>query len=231
MESAWRFVQFICISSFCSSLSNAEDARGGPPLSPLSQFFPPNPSGQSQLKDPHRLTQVPPFRHGLVLQKCLLAEQPATDVVHNAKNSPEIINLRQSLGAAVQTRTMDLERKAGESRPGRVPLLAMKLAMSTCWLSTRRFFMQPTNCRLRTGKSSGSFGTPPRSRGPVRSRDLRRHLHQRGLHHECGGGEGWGGGRGAHEKFITEAVLHLFSPRIDRKKWINAYISEKSLQL
>lgn len=46
--------------------------------SPLSQFFPPNPSGQSQLKEPHRFTQVPPFRHGLVLQKCLLAEHPRT---------------------------------------------------------------------------------------------------------------------------------------------------------
>lgn len=46
--------------------------------SPLSQFFPPNPRGQSQLKEPHRFTQVPPFRHGLVLQKCLLAEHPRT---------------------------------------------------------------------------------------------------------------------------------------------------------
>lgn len=45
---------------------------------PRSQLFPPNPSGQSQLKEPHRLTQVPPFRHGLVLQKCLLAEHPGT---------------------------------------------------------------------------------------------------------------------------------------------------------
>lgn len=48
-------------------------------LSPRSQFFPPNPSGQSQLKEPHRFTQVPPFRHGLVLQKCLLAEQPGPE--------------------------------------------------------------------------------------------------------------------------------------------------------
>ncbi len=44
--------------------------------SPLWQFCPPNPSGQSQLKEPHRFTQVPPFRHGLLLQKCLLAEHP-----------------------------------------------------------------------------------------------------------------------------------------------------------
>lgn len=44
--------------------------------------------------------------------------------------------------------------------------------MSMCWLSIRRFFMHPTNCWLRTGKSSGSLGTPPRSKGPVRSRDL-----------------------------------------------------------
>lgn len=56
--------------------------------------------------------------------------------------------------------------------PGRVPLLAMKLAMSMCWLSILRFFIQPTNCRLWTGKSSGSFGTPPSSSGPVRSKDL-----------------------------------------------------------
>ena len=33
--------------------------------------------------------------------------------------------------------------------------------------------MQPTNCRFWTGKSSGSLGTPPSRRGPVRSRDLR----------------------------------------------------------
>lgn len=58
--------------------------------------------------------------------------------------------------------------------PGTVPLLAMKLAMSTCWLSTCRFLMQPTKCRVRTGKLSGRSGTPPSSRGPVRSRDLER---------------------------------------------------------
>lgn len=56
--------------------------------------------------------------------------------------------------------------------PGTVPLLAMKSAMSTCWLSTCRFLMQPTKCRVRTGKLSGRSGTPPSSRGPVRSRDL-----------------------------------------------------------
>ena len=56
--------------------------------------------------------------------------------------------------------------------PALVPLLAMKLAMSTCLPSMDRFRMQPTNCRFRTGKSSGRLGTPPRSSGPVRSRDL-----------------------------------------------------------
>jgi hypothetical protein len=56
--------------------------------------------------------------------------------------------------------------------PGTVPLLAMKSAMSMCRLSTCRFLMQPTKCRIRTGKFSGRSGTPPRSRGPVRSRDL-----------------------------------------------------------
>ena len=44
--------------------------------SPLSQCCPPYPRGQSQLKEPHRLTHVPPFRHGLLLQKCLLAAHP-----------------------------------------------------------------------------------------------------------------------------------------------------------
>ena len=58
--------------------------------------------------------------------------------------------------------------------PALVPLLAMKLAMSTCLPSMDRFRMQPTNCRFRTGKSSGRLGTPPRSSGPVRSRDLRK---------------------------------------------------------
>lgn len=52
--------------------------------------------------------------------------------------------------------------------------MAMKPAMSTLLPSMDRFRMQPTNWRLRTGKSSGRLGTPPRSRGPVRSRDLRR---------------------------------------------------------
>lgn len=32
--------------------------------------------------------------------------------------------------------------------------------------------MQPTKCRIRTGKFSGRSGTPPSSKGPVRSRDL-----------------------------------------------------------
>lgn len=58
------------------------------------------------------------------------------------------------------------------SPPGRVPLLAMKAAMSTgCW-STWRCRMHPTKCRLRIGKLSGSVGTPPSSSGPVRSSDL-----------------------------------------------------------
>lgn len=57
--------------------------------------------------------------------------------------------------------------------PGSVPLLAMKLAMSIGLLSMERFLMQPTNCLLCTGKSSGKFGTPPSSRGPVRSNDLK----------------------------------------------------------
>lgn len=58
--------------------------------------------------------------------------------------------------------------------PALVPLLAMKAAMSTFLPSMDRFRMQPTNCRLCTGKSSGRLGTPPRSSGPVRSRDLGR---------------------------------------------------------
>lgn len=52
--------------------------------------------------------------------------------------------------------------------------MAMKLAMSMFLPSMDRFRMQPTNCRLCTGKASGRLGTPPRSRGPVRSRDLGR---------------------------------------------------------
>lgn len=62
----------------------------------------------------------------------------------------------------------------GPTVPALVPLLAMKPAMSTFLPSMDRFRMQPTNCRFCTGKSSGRLGTPPRSRGPVRSRDLRR---------------------------------------------------------
>lgn len=60
------------------------------------------------------------------------------------------------------------------AEPALVPLLAMKLAMSTSLPSMDKLRMQPTNCRLCTGKSSGRLGTPPRSRGPVRSRDLGR---------------------------------------------------------
>lgn len=63
--------------------------------------------------------------------------------------------------------------------PGRVPLLAMKPAMSMGLLSMERFLMQPMNCLLCTGKSSGKFGTPPRRRGPVRSKDLKK---QRNAH-------------------------------------------------
>lgn len=58
--------------------------------------------------------------------------------------------------------------------PALVPLLAMNPAMSTLLPSMDRFCMQPTNCRLCTGKASGRLGTPPSSRGPVRSRDLGR---------------------------------------------------------
>lgn len=111
MESASRFVQFICVSGFCSSLSNASvllSAR----LSPLSQFFPPNPSGQSQLKEPHRLTQVPPFRHGLVLQKCLLVEQPGTHVVQNAKK-PLINNNNQSASVSGISGNQDQDQNQG----------------------------------------------------------------------------------------------------------------------
>ncbi len=39
-------------------------------------------------------------------------------------------------------------------------------------LSIVRFLIQPTKSLSCTGKSSGRFGTPPRSRGPVRSNDL-----------------------------------------------------------
>ncbi len=53
-----------------------------------------------------------------------------------------------------------------------MPLLAIKLAMSMGLLSIVRFLMQPTKSLSCTGKSSGRFGTPPRSRGPVRSNDL-----------------------------------------------------------
>lgn len=176
VESGSRFVGFIgCFTVSVVSAAASQRQTLSPllsaRLSPLSQLFPPNPSGQSQLKEPHRFTQVPPFTHGLALQKCLLAEQPGGQGEKPCDRRCWItitrIRLRHSDDPTEQT-------EAAGSRPGRVPLLAMKLAMSTCWLSTRRLFMQPTNCRLRTGKSSGSFGTPPRSRGPVRSSDLRR---------------------------------------------------------
>jgi len=40
-------------------------------------------------------------------------------------------------------------------------------------LSMYRSLMHPTKSRWETGKFSGRLGTPPRSKGPVRSKDLR----------------------------------------------------------
>lgn len=71
------------------------------------------------------------------------------------------------------------ETCAGPSRPldrgclpAVVPLLATKAAMSTWRPSMCRSRMQPMKSLWNTGKFSGRLGTPPRSRGPVRSRDL-----------------------------------------------------------
>lgn len=60
----------------------------------------------------------------------------------------------------------------GACLPATVPLLATKAAMSTGRPSMCRSRMQPTKSLWDTGKFSGRLGTPPRSRGPVRSRDL-----------------------------------------------------------
>lgn len=59
------------------------------------------------------------------------------------------------------------------SLPAVVPLLATKAAMSTWRPSMCRSRMQPMKSLWDTGKFSGRLGTPPRSSGPVRSRDLR----------------------------------------------------------
>lgn len=114
----------------------------------------------------------------------------------------------------------------GVNIPGRVPLLAMKLAMSMCWLSIRRFFMQPMNCRLRTGKSSGSFGTPPRRSGPVRSSDLKMWTFAQTLFCFASSNVMWRRWWGYNKKFITEIVLQLFS---HWRKRINIPIKEKKL--
>ena len=50
--------------------------------------------------------------------------------------------------------------------------MAMKAARSRGLLSTWRSFMQPMNSLAPNGKLSGTLGTPPRNKGPVRSRDL-----------------------------------------------------------
>lgn len=64
--------------------------------------------------------------------------------------------------------------------PGRVPLLATYPAMSTGLLSIWRSFIHPMNSRVPNGKLSGTFGTPPRNNGPVRSKDLRENGREKG---------------------------------------------------
>lgn len=56
--------------------------------------------------------------------------------------------------------------------PAIVPLFATKAAMSTRRPSMCKSRMQPMKSLWDTGKFSGRLGTPPKSRGPVRSRDL-----------------------------------------------------------
>lgn len=87
---------------------------------------------------------------------------------------PRAAGSRSSVPQEVEEALLARPRRPHDAptAPALVPLLAMKLAMSTCLPSMDRFRMQPTNCRFRTGKSSGRLGTPPRSSGPVRSRDL-----------------------------------------------------------
>lgn len=85
----------------------------------------------------------------------------------------------------------------GHGLPAMVPLFATKAAMSTRRPSMYRSRMQPTNSLCDTGKFSGRLGTPPRSRGPVRSRDLG----IRGPHHCWDGGQGRGAPEG-HRKCV-----------------------------
>lgn len=56
--------------------------------------------------------------------------------------------------------------------PAIVPLFATKAAMSIRRPSMCKSRMQPMKSLWDTGKFSGRLGTPPKSRGPVRSRDL-----------------------------------------------------------
>lgn len=180
MEKASPLIHFLyfAISGLCSSLSNAESPPLCTTLTSLT-VFPSKPERAVAAEGAPQVHTGPPVQTRVSVaevsfgratwptgrkQMCLAALRASNNDLHQSLARM----IRQSKPGP------DLKRTAGGRRPGRVPLLAMKPAMSTCWLSTRRFFMQPTNCRLRMGKSSGSFGTPPRSRGPVRSSDLRR---------------------------------------------------------
>lgn len=52
-------------------------------------------------------------------------------------------------------------------------MLAINPAKSSGLLSMCSSFIQPINSLVPNGKLSGTLGTPPRNKGPVRSRDLR----------------------------------------------------------
>lgn len=52
-------------------------------------------------------------------------------------------------------------------------MLAINPAKSSGLLSMCSSFMQPINSLEPNGKLSGTLGTPPRNKGPVKSRDLR----------------------------------------------------------
>ena len=156
-------------------------APGPQPLRlPWAQLLPPKPRGHSQLNESHWFTQVPPLWQVLLSHTFFLAGQPRVE--EGGSGGGTVAGARGALKPHMRvSQSRDSPSVHGAPGlappqapiPGMVPLLAMKSAMSTCRLSTCRFLMQPTKCRVRTGKLSGRSGTPPSSRGPVRSRDLR----------------------------------------------------------
>lgn len=181
-------------------------------LSPLSQLFPPNPSGQSQLKEPHRLTQVPPFRHGLVLQKCLLAEQPGTQVIKESRKQPPPVSdptVRTREGLKEESRSAPTWQGAvvGDEA-GHVHVLVVHTQVPYA----------AHKLPVADGEVLGELGNASQKQGPGQV--------QGPEETQCYTSPGCI--TKTHQKFITEAVSRLFPPERHRTRRKTLLKAERS---